>query len=236
MERRITIEESCEYKNDYQIRMLQANHLEGLLPVRGRGMNGSSFYDYDVSGKISMRAMFERSEIKSKDIKKFLSRLKETVRIVEEHLLKEDCILLDPEYIFYEEEQYFFCYYPVGKESLWKSFHNLTEFFVKHTDHKDKQCVEMSAFLHKETIKENYSLDKVIAECLKIEEPKQEKEERMPIYDTAEMDWFFEEKSANSLLKETDNLWLPMKRFLNKHKKSKWGDWDGLYLEDEEFV
>ena len=85
-------------------------------------------------------------------------------------------------------------------------------------------------------MKENYSLDKVITECLKIEEPKQEKEERIPIYDTAETDWIFEERAASSILKETDNMWLPMKRFLNKHKKSKWGDWDGLYLEDEEFL
>lgn len=236
MERRITIEEDCLYKDDYQIRMLQANHLEGLLPVRGRGMNGRSFYDYDVSGKISVKAMFERSEINSKDIKIFLFRLKEVIKTVEEYLLDKDCILLDPEYIFYEEENYYFCYYPIRKESLWKSFHGLTEFLVKHTDHKDKQCVEMSAFLHKETMKENYSLDKVIADCLKIEEPKQEKEKRVPIYDTKETDWFFEEQTANSILKETDNMWFPMKRFLNKHRKQKWGEWDGLYLEDQEFV
>ena len=80
------------------------------MPVRGRGMNGSSFYDYDVSGKISMKAMFERSEIKSKDIKTFLLCLGETIKSVEEYLLEKDCILLDPEYIFYEEEKYYFCY------------------------------------------------------------------------------------------------------------------------------
>ena len=235
MERRITIEESCLYKDDYQIRMIQANHLVGILPVRGRGMNGSSFYDYDVSGKISVKAMFERSGIQSKDIKTFLLCLGETIKSVEEYLLEKDCILLDPEYIFYEEEKYYFCYYPIQKENLWKSFHNLTEFFVKHTDYQDKKCVEMSAFLHKETMKENYSLEKIIMDCLKIEEPKQEKEERVPIYDIAETDWFFEEKAANSILKETDNMWLPMKRFLMKHKKQKWGDWDGLYMDDEEF-
>ena len=46
----------------------------------------------------------------------------------------------------------------------------------------------------------------------------------------------YKAKIDYTLLKETDNLWIPMKRFLNKQKKSKWGDWDGLYLEDEEFV
>ena len=51
MERKITIEESVIYKEDYQMRMLQANELDGILTVRGRGIDGCSYYDYDVSGK-----------------------------------------------------------------------------------------------------------------------------------------------------------------------------------------
>ena len=30
------------------MRMLTCNPIEGLLPVKGRGMNGNSFYDYDI--------------------------------------------------------------------------------------------------------------------------------------------------------------------------------------------
>ena len=43
--------------------MLMSNEIIGILPVRGRGFNGRSCYDYNVSGKISMRAMYERNEI-----------------------------------------------------------------------------------------------------------------------------------------------------------------------------
>lgn len=55
MERKITIEEHDLYQEDYQIRMLKANSLDGILKVGARGMNGSSYYDYDVSGKVSMK-------------------------------------------------------------------------------------------------------------------------------------------------------------------------------------
>ena len=55
MERRITVEEASIYEEDYQMRMLEANDIEGILKVRGRGMNGNSCYDYDVSGKISIK-------------------------------------------------------------------------------------------------------------------------------------------------------------------------------------
>ena len=43
-----------------------------------------------------------------------------------------------------------------------------------------------------------------------------------------------EQEMGSSIMSETDNLWIPVKRFLNKHKKSKWGEWDGLHIEEEE--
>ena len=55
MERKITIEEHVLYKEDYQMKMLKANSPEGFLLVGGRGVNGSSYFDYDVCGKVSMQ-------------------------------------------------------------------------------------------------------------------------------------------------------------------------------------
>ena len=42
MERKITIEEPVLYKEDYQMKMMKANTLEGILSVEGRGINGKS--------------------------------------------------------------------------------------------------------------------------------------------------------------------------------------------------
>ena len=63
MERKITIEEHVLYKEDYQMKMLKANSPEGFLHVGGRGVNGSSYYDYDVSGKVSWTMLNSRSLI-----------------------------------------------------------------------------------------------------------------------------------------------------------------------------
>lgn len=244
MERRITIEESVLYKEDYQMRMLARNQIEGLLPVKGRGLNESSCYDYDVSGKISIKAMYERSKIGLEDIKMFLLQFKNVVKEVERHLLNVNCILLNPEYIFYEDGKYYFCYYPVSQGNLWQEFHLLTEYFVKHADYEDKECVQITFLLHKETMEDNYSLEKLIERCMKVEVVPDKKiskveyteEEMLPVisYDTSEHDWIAGQHRGSSILKETDNMWAPVKRFLTKHKKAKWGDWDGLYVEEEE--
>ena len=238
MERKITIEEPIRYQEDYQIQMLKVNHLNGILKMGGRGVNGCSCYDYDVSGKISMKAMFERSKITAEDIKKFLADLNAVLKEVETYLLNIHCILLDPEYLFYEEGSFFFCYYPLARQDLWEALHTLTEYFVKQADYQDAECVRLVFLLHKGTMEENYSLEKLTAECMHspetAEKSAEEREKAMIEYDTAEHDWITEQELGSSIMRETENLWTPVKRFLNRHKKPKWGDWDGLHIEEEE--
>lgn len=233
MERKITIEEKESYREDYQMKMLRANEPEGLLPVRGRGVDGSSFYDYDVSGKVSFQALYEKGKIQAEDLKLFLRQFRAVVEEVQRHLLDINRILLKPEYIFYGEERVYFCYYPPFAGDLWEEFHRLTEFFVKQADYEDKEGIQIVFLLHKGTMEENYSLEKLIEDCMKIEkEEKAEKEET--IYDTQEHDWITSQEMGSLIMEETENMWTPVKRFLRKHKKPKWGDWDGLYIEEEE--
>lgn len=44
MERKITIEESVPYTEDYQNKMLEENQVEGLLEMHGRGMDDKSCF------------------------------------------------------------------------------------------------------------------------------------------------------------------------------------------------
>ena len=101
----------------------------------------------------------------------------------------------------------------------------------------------MAFALHKGVLEENYSLEKLAETCMEaakastFEEWKQEKEqpeEVAPIYDRKEHDWIAEQEMAGTIMEETENLWTPVKRFLNRHRKPKWGDFDGLYIEEEE--
>lgn len=242
MERRITIETEGLYKEDYQIRMLKTNPVQGLLKIRGQGIDGMSRYDYEVSGKISMKAMYERGKLDRKDLELFLQQLLAVIKETEKYLLNIHCILLDPEYIFYEEDSFYFCYYPPGEQDIWQEIKKLAEYFVEHADYKDQACVQMVFTLHKGVMKENYSLEKLIDECTETArensydkwKEEKERERKVSAYDTEEHDWIAEQEMAGTIMEETENLWTPVKRFLSRHRRPKWGDFDGLYIEEEE--
>lgn len=128
---------------------------------------------------------------------------------------------------------------------MWEEFHGLTEYFVKQADYQDQECIRMVFLLHKKTMDENYSLEKIVAECLQnpqedygvtenqdggIDKVKEEEEENMQ-----ERDWITEQELGSSIFRESDTLWAPVKRLLNRRRKSRWGDWDGLHIEEEDF-
>lgn len=242
MERKVTIEEKAIYKEDYQMRIFQENDIQGFLKIRGRGENENSCYDYNVSGKVSLKSLYERNNINEKEIKMFLKALINVLCEAERYLLDINRILLEPEYIYYEEGEYYFCYYPPGKGNLWEAFHIFTEYLVKHADYNDPECVRIIFLLHKETMEENYSLKRIVEECLEDTQEECENEgsqdsENMyaaPEYDREQHDWIAKQETGGLIMEETEHMWTPVKQFLRRHKKPKWGDWDGLYIEEEE--
>ncbi len=234
MERKVTIEEEALYQEDYQMHMLQENHIGGFLTVKGRGADGKSYYDYDVSGMTSMKAVYEKSELTGEDICSFLESLLYVIEEAKKYLLNIHRIVIKPEYIYQESGKYYFCYYPPGKDNLWEAFHRLTEYFVKRADYKDQNCVQMIFLLHKETMEENYSLEKIAVQCL-CQKPEKEEVSYPSEHEIEASDWIAEQELGYGDVKNSEDTWTPVKRFFRRHRRSKWGDWDGLYIEEEEF-
>lgn len=122
MERKITIEESVPYTEDYQNKMLEENQVEGLLEMHGRGMDDKSCYDYDVSGKVSMKALYEKHTMSGEEIKILLKSILRVVKEVERYLLNVNCILMDPEYIFTQKKSIIFVIIHRKKKVCGKDF------------------------------------------------------------------------------------------------------------------
>ncbi len=204
----LIMEENVEYKEDYQIPMIRENKIEGLLKVAGRGYDNRSQYMYDISGYQTMQQRFEHSKLDGIQLKIFLTQLAQMLDLLGKYMLNVNCILLDPNHIYYKNSRYHFCYFPPKKELIMEGFHALTEYFVKTIDYSDTNSVIMACGLHKETMEEGYSLEKLLEKNVVA------KEETL---------WEEEEGDEWEPPKEA-----PWKRFLGKRRKEKWGSWDNL--------
>lgn len=215
--------EGEEIKDDFQIFMLQENEISGLLKTSMKYIDGQSHYQYDISGKVSMKVKYEKMKLNSGDMKCLIHSLLQTLQEIEKYMLDAKGVLLSPEYIYCEGDKYFFCFYPPCSLELKEEFHKLTEFFVREVDYKDKEGIHLAYTLHKSSMDDNYSIEKIMEEVLNEEAiPQVPYEKRM------------EEQTEEAVtIEEKKELWEPVRRFLEKRKKDKWDSWDDSAKESD---
>lgn len=152
------------YEEDYQMPMLRQNQLDGILKVEGCEVDGQARYTYEISGMTSMKAMYENTNIKKQEIEAVITRILEVTETLQCYMLNPNCLVLKPEYIFFKEGNWYFCYFPVMEEDLCKLFHELTEYFVKMLDYQDTEGIFLAYELHKATLQEHYDLELIMKE------------------------------------------------------------------------
>lgn len=187
---------------DYQIYMLKENTIPGLLKTDIRYVDNISQYYYDISGKVSLKAIHE----------------------------KANCILLDPEYIYCEKEEFYFCYFPRCECELKEEFHRLTEYFVSEVNYREKEGVHFAYSIHKASMEENYSIERIMNELVEAVQEEKKEERMIPAVNYEER---MEEQGIPEIHEKKD-FWEPVKRLLDKKKKGKWGYWDEIHIEQDD--
>lgn len=183
-------------------------------------------YHYDISGKMSLEAKHEREKLKNADIKQLIQQLLNTIKGIQKYMLEGNGILLDPKYIFCERDRYVFCYYPPNKKEMKEEFHMLTEFFVREVDYRDKEGVYLAYTLHKATMEDNYSIERIMEEIV----DEKEKEEQIVTY----QERMEEQEQQNIAIAEKQEFWEPVKNLLERKKREKWGYWDEIHIEEDD--
>ena len=209
-------EESDE--GDFQNKMLEENEIPGVLVTSIKYIDNKIHYYYDISGKVSLHSIYEKEKMSKDHIKSLVDAVLQVMKEVPKYMLDGHGILLEPEYIFMEKEQYYFCYFPQNELEITKEFHHLTEFFVREVDYKDKEGVHLAYTLHKETMEEHYSIEKIMENALEGE----------PIEIVTYEQKMEEQTSVNIKIAEKKEMWEPVKRLLEKTKRERWGRWEGL--------
>lgn len=225
------LEEDLLYAEDYQMRMLKANKLPGFLDICGQGSDGKSLYRYDVTGRASLKNQVEKEKISYKMLRSFMQQLIQALNVVDQYLLDVNHLSLDPEHIYLQGEEFYFCYCPVLGGEIRTSFHSLTEYFVREVDYNDREGIYLSYELHRASMEENYNIEEALEIILERQETEMEKltppKEEEPVEMMEEVfldDW--EESKSQGIVQEKQSMWSRLGSRFKKKKDSQWGEWD----------
>lgn len=229
------------YEEDYQIHMLTENNIPGLLDITGCGIDEKSRYSYVVTGLISMKTMFEKSPITREGMVTFVNRLMEIVKSLKRYMLNPDGLLLYPEFVFYGEDTWHFCYLPARRKPLCEAFHLITEYFVKTLDYEETEGILLAYELHKASLQENYDLEKIMDTYWEHEEKRKGGSARGMDMEHGEISeehtFTLEEEYVQTpdveTIREMGGKWNPWKKTADKFKKGRWGSWKDLILETD---
>lgn len=214
------------YEEDYQMKMLTSNSIPGMLMVQGQGVDEKSRYRYEISGKISMKVLGERESWSYTKMEEFVQQFIQVLKEMDNYLLNVNCLSLDPEHIFWSDGNYYFSYCPMLEQDLWKSFHELSEYFVKETNYEDKDAIYFAYELHKSSMEENYNIEEILEKIMerKIQEIEQEQEKAKDMsYDLKEDrvldEWAEEQGLGNNVVRDKPGVWGFVSRKLQRNNK-----------------
>lgn len=148
----LILKEKGEREEDsYEMKILAANRIEGLLPVTAEHVNDEIRYRYDVSGLKPFEVFCERRRFRAEDLCGMFGGLLDLTESAEAYLLDEAHLLLDPDYLYvsWDTGRIWVPYYPMGHGSVRQGLTDITEYLLRKTGHGDHACVLLACrFLH----------------------------------------------------------------------------------------
>lgn len=133
------------WKENYQLRMAEQNDIYGLLPVKRVPHGISVQFWYDITGKNSIDMYMKNHKADARLLEKLINGLQKTCLSMQEYLLDEAGICLEPEsiYISNADEQIYFCYQVYEQNNFELEFRNFMEFFLQKMEHMDQESVRI---------------------------------------------------------------------------------------------
>ena len=157
----LIVEPDTGVRPGYEARMLLNNAVDGLLRFHIKYMDERQSYYYDITSMQPLGRILQNRFIDRGEICQLLIQIHVALMRMEEYLLSEDGLLLEPDYIYVEPEGFKtgLCLVPGMAGNFPERLSRLLQYLMKKVDHRDKECVVLAYGLYQESLKENFSVE-----------------------------------------------------------------------------
>lgn len=162
------IERDFDSGDSYELEIFSYNKVPGLLSIETETVDGIMRIWYEITGRQSLGDFLARRQADMKLIHMLFMELKKVCDILQDYLLPESGILLEPEYIYmdFEQQHAELVYLPGLDGDIRNYFRNLMEHILQNLNHNDKEAVRVAYEVYQRTLQDSFSFEEMVAEVI----------------------------------------------------------------------
>ncbi len=158
--------EAQETVSSYEERMIAENKIEPLLKMTCVNVNGSVFYNYNISRKENLEDYLDSTDLTLEKLRRIILNLQLALDEIGTYLIDECHIWLDSQSIFFEKSRDNFkislCYYPKDMGSVQEQFRKVMECVMKAIPNGDRDFARLVYGAYDLCLKEDYTLSEFL--------------------------------------------------------------------------
>ncbi len=161
--RYLSMSSDFRLRENFELRMLEENRIEGLLRLSVCDDNGLLRLNYDITGMEPLSEFTAARKLKSADIRQLILTLRHVVSGIAPYLLSSSGILLTPETVYISpfSGAPCFLYLPGRKDTFSEALSDFLQTLLACTDHDDCASVVLAYRLYKESLDHPNALDRL---------------------------------------------------------------------------
>lgn len=148
----------------YEARMIVSNCVEGLLKFHVKLIDNRQLFYYDITSMQPLGRLLEQHNISAGELKQLVVGISSTLTHMEAYLLGENQILIQPEYVYVDPENFTLglCFVPGTDGHFTEELSELFRYILGRVDHQDKNSVVLAYGLYQESLKNNYGIQDLL--------------------------------------------------------------------------
>ena len=200
---RLLIEGGSFREDNYENKVLQNSRIPGSLPFRPLLRDEEILFSYDISSLESLDSRCREKKLDYRELSVLMESLNRLLLSLEEYLLPEKLILLDPPLIYYhpEEKRYLFPLLPERENHFPLSLRALLRRVLEEIDYRSERSIILAYSLFRESCREDFRMEELMRIVRK--NGKKAKEERQKAEGGEREKRKGKEKAENSDLRES---------------------------------
>lgn len=149
---------------NFECRMLAGNAIDGVLHFELRQMDDEIRFYYEITSRQPLSRLLDGQMIRAEELRRLVLGISAILDRTEQYLLREGCILLEPDYMYVEPETFrvWLCLVPGLERDFPEDYGKLLKYLLGKVDHQDKESVVLAYGLYQETRKENYGMEDIL--------------------------------------------------------------------------